>query len=39
MVDDVWAAGRHMVRNGQHVHRTAIVQDYRRTMRDLGDIL
>jgi len=37
MVCDVWAAGRHMVQSGQHVHRDSIVQNYRKTMSDLGD--
>ena len=39
MVCDVWAAGRHMVRNGRHLHRDKIVDAYRKTMRDLGDAI
>jgi len=39
MVRDVWAAGRHMVCDGQHVCRDEIVSDYRKTMRDLGDAI
>ena len=39
MVSDVWAAGRHMVRNGQHVNRQTIVENYRKTMIILGDVI
>jgi formimidoylglutamate deiminase len=39
MVRDVWSAGRHMVTNGRHVHRAAIVAAYRAAMSDLGQIL
>ena len=38
-VRDVWAAGRHMVREGRHVAREAIEAGYRRVMRDLRDRL
>jgi formimidoylglutamate deiminase len=34
-VRDVWAAGRHMVRDGQHIRKTAITERYRRTMASL----
>lgn len=37
MVRDLWSAGRHVVRDGRHVARDAIVAGYRRTMKDLGD--
>jgi formimidoylglutamate deiminase len=36
MVEDVWSAGRHMVKGGRHIKREAIVQAYARTMRELG---
>jgi formimidoylglutamate deiminase len=39
MVQDVWSAGRHMVRGGRHVARDAIAAAYRATLRDLGDAL
>ena len=39
MVSDVWAAGRHMVREGRHVARDAIEAGYRRVMRELRDRL
>ncbi|MDD9908561.1 MAG: formimidoylglutamate deiminase [Ahrensia sp.] len=39
MVRDVWAAGRHMVCDGQHVDRDELVNGYRETMRDLGDAI
>ncbi len=36
MVQEVWSAGRHVVSNGQHVHRSAIVAAYSRAMQELG---
>ena len=39
MVGEVWAAGRHQVRKGQHVHRTRIVDRYRKAMRALGEVI
>lgn len=36
MVSDVWAAGRHQVRGGQHIARDAITRRYRATIRRLG---
>jgi formimidoylglutamate deiminase len=38
-VRDVWAAGRHMVREGRHVARDVIEAGYRRVLRDLRDRL
>jgi formimidoylglutamate deiminase len=37
MVADVWSAGRHVVKDGEHIRRREIVQAYRRTMRALGE--
>ncbi|MDP5085542.1 MAG: formimidoylglutamate deiminase [Yoonia sp.] len=34
-VRDVWSAGRHVVQDGQHVRRAAIVADFKATMRQL----
>lgn len=39
MVSDVWSAGRHLVRHGQHIHREAIAQAYRAAMQALGKTL
>lgn len=39
MVVDVWSAGRHMVRDGKHVSRAAIVSRYARTMTEIGDAI
>ena len=39
MVRDVWAAGRHVVREGRHVAREPIEAEYRAVMRQLGDSL
>lgn len=36
MVSDVWSAGRHLVRHGQHIYRDAITQAYRAAMQELG---
>ena len=35
MVRDVWSAGRHMVRDGHHIHRDAITTAYRRATEPL----
>jgi formimidoylglutamate deiminase len=37
MVADVWAAGRHMVRDGRHIRRDAITAAYRAAVRPLRD--
>lgn len=39
LVTDVWSAGRHMVTNGAHVEREAIVAAYKRTVIELKDAL
>ncbi|AEI92801.1 formimidoylglutamate deiminase [Roseobacter litoralis] len=39
LVTDVWSAGRHMVKNAQHVERAKIVADYKRTIDALRDAL
>lgn len=39
MVTDVWAAGRHMVQDGRHIHREAIVEAYRQAVKPLRDKL
>ena len=39
MVRDVWAAGRHMVQNGQHVARDQIIRAYRKALAPLRDAL
>jgi formimidoylglutamate deiminase len=39
LVTDVWSAGRHMVREGQHIARDAIAGRYRAIMHELGDAL
>ena len=36
VVRDVWSAGRHMVRDGRHMHRQAIEDRYRSVMRSLA---
>ncbi len=35
MVQEVWAAGRHMVTGGRHIHRAAILAAYRKAIREL----
>jgi len=37
MVKNVWAAGRHQVKDGQHVQRSTIEQQYRAVIKKLGD--
>jgi formimidoylglutamate deiminase len=39
LVRDVWSAGRHLVRDGQHLRHAAITDRYARTMRELGEAL
>ena len=34
-VSDVWSAGRHVVIQGRHIRREAIIRDYKRVMRQL----
>ncbi len=34
-VRDVWSAGRHVVRDGRHVNRDAVVAAYKKTMQQL----
>ena len=37
MIRDVWSAGRHVVKEGRHLHRDAIAARYRQTMASLRD--
>ena len=37
MIGDVWSAGRHLVRGGQHIERTAITAAYRKVVAALRD--
>jgi formimidoylglutamate deiminase len=39
MVRDVWAAGRHVVKDGRHVSRDAITSAYRKAVAQLMDII
>ncbi len=39
LVRDVWAAGRHVVRDGQHIHRDRIRADYAACMARLAQVL
>lgn len=39
LVRDVWSAGRHMVKDGEHVARAGIVAAYKRTIEALKDAL
>lgn len=39
MISDVWAAGRHMVQDGRHIHRDAITTAYRAAIAPLRDKL
>jgi formimidoylglutamate deiminase len=39
LVSDVWAAGRHMVRGGSHVHRERITRDFAQTIFRLREAL
>ncbi len=32
LVSDVWSAGRHMVRQGRHIHRDSIIERYRKSL-------
>jgi formimidoylglutamate deiminase len=35
MISDVWSAGRHMVRDGRHIHRDRITDAYTRAVKTL----
>lgn len=37
MISDVWAAGRHLVQDGQHIRRAEITNAYRKAVRPLRD--
>lgn len=39
LVTDVWSAGRHLVKDGQHIARHAILAKYLRTIDALKDVL
>ena len=39
LVTDVWSAGRHLVKNGQHIRRTKITDAYRHVLNDLKDAI
>ena len=39
MVSDVWSAGRHMVKEGRHINRHGIEKRFRKTMRELRNLL
>lgn len=39
MISDVWAAGRHMVRDGRHIRYDSITAKYKACMRGLKDCL
>ena len=39
MVTDVWSAGRHLVKESQHIQRSAIEKNYRKTMRKLHEAI
>ena len=32
LVSDLWSAGRHMVKEGRHIHRHSIEKRYRKTI-------
>lgn len=38
-IADVWSAGRHMVRAGEHIHKASITADYRRVLARLRDVM
>ena len=39
LVKDVWAAGRHLVKNGRHVKSESLINTYLQTMRSIsGDM-
>ncbi|SLN70915.1 8-oxoguanine deaminase [Roseovarius albus] len=39
VISEVWSAGRHMIKNGQHVERDCILQRYNSAIRALLDAL
>ena len=38
-VTDVWSAGRHMVQQGRHIHRDAVVSAYKDVLKTLGQTI
>jgi len=38
-VTDVWCAGRHMVQDSEHIHRTQIMRHYKSTMVELSKLI
>ncbi|MCC5960186.1 MAG: formimidoylglutamate deiminase [Rhodobacteraceae bacterium] len=38
-IADVWSAGRHVVRAGEHIHKASITTDYRRVLARLRDVM
>lgn len=38
-IADVWSAGRHMVRAGQHIRKASIVAEYRHVLARLRDVM
>ena len=39
LVTDLWSAGRHIVRDGQHIRRDGVAARFRATMRKLREVL
>lgn len=39
LISDVWAAGRHMVQNGQHIDHARITANYRTVLAALSDVI
>lgn len=39
LITDVWSAGRHMVREGRHIHREAITGKYTDALNNLRDVV
>ncbi len=39
LVTDVWSAGRHVVKEGKHIHREKIIRNYKKTIQSLGSII
>jgi len=37
MISDVWSAGRHLVKNGEHVSRPEITKAYRKATKKLTE--
>ncbi len=38
-IENVWSAGRHMVKNGQHINRKYITENYIKAIKELGDLV